>query len=453
MPRGIKRRAKARFTWTTEQRKQLITGFEFFGNGFGREIGHPTRPLDLTLARRAWEELGPELLDEFIQTTPFARPWAWWCFDAPEARGEAGEHEEGEDADAYIGSPAWWARNREGVNPAAFILLPSRGCESFRAYHTRLGLLTDAERELMYFPLSEEEDESIPLTITELRYVQFLSPQLGLFVGKFTTLGGDFNEFAAGRGDSQFLSHSFLSASVTALVNPYSTLGAGVIINPTKRIAITSSLYSAADSSTTTGFDTLGEGWVWSTSIRGQYLLGGLPGGMMVTAQYAFDNSFVDFRGQFVPPDDTVLPRTDDSWNVFWNGWQYLYVEAPTDALINVTDGRTDLQGVGLFARAAIADPDTNPVKLVISGGVAGKGIIPGRDHDTFGIGYSYSDIREAPFITNRVIETSSGRFEAYYALALTPGAELTIDAQWADSIVTGNDPAWLLGVRLRLSF
>lgn len=340
---------------------------------------------------------------------------------------------------------------RMGVLPGALVTARTESRYGESVNHDAGTLLP--VNDVMYFPLTDEEDDGIPITVTELRYVQFLSPQFGLFVGKFTTLGGDSNEFAAGRGDTQFLSHPFLSASVTALVNPYSTLGAGVIINPIEQIAITSSLYSAADSSTTTGFGTLGDGWVSSSSIRGQYRLGTLPGGMMVTAQYAFDNDFVNFRGQFIPPDNGRLPRTQDSWNVFWNAWQYLYVEEPSDRLVNVTDGRTDLQGVGLFARAATADRDTNPVKWVISGGVAGKGVFPSRDNDTFGIGYAYSDIQDAPFVTGRLLESSSARFEAYYTIAVTPAAEITFDAQWADSILAGTDPAWLLGVRVRLSF
>jgi hypothetical protein len=88
MPRGVRRRAKPRDEWTREQRQQLITGFEFFGKGFGRE-GSINRPLNLDLAREAWNELRAELLPEFIASKPFSRPWAWWQFDAPEPRDKA----------------------------------------------------------------------------------------------------------------------------------------------------------------------------------------------------------------------------------------------------------------------------------------------------------------------------------------------------------------------------
>ena len=85
MPRGVRRRVKSKMEWTREQRRQLLTGFEFFGQGFGRE-GSIHRPIDLDLAREAWEELRAELLPEFIASKPFSRPWAWWRFDAPEPR-------------------------------------------------------------------------------------------------------------------------------------------------------------------------------------------------------------------------------------------------------------------------------------------------------------------------------------------------------------------------------
>jgi porin len=307
--------------------------------------------------------------------------------------------------------------------------------------------------DVLYFPLTSDIDEDILATITELRYTQFLSKEVGLFVGKFTVLGGDANEFAGGDGDSQFLSHTFTSASVTALTNPYSTLGGGVLYMPDPNITISSTVYASGDSSTSAGFDTLDDGLLWSTSVKGQYRLGELPGGMMATVQYAFDNNFVDFNGQFVGPSGVSLPLKGDSWNVFWNGWQYLYTKDAAEKPINISDGRPDLRGIGLFARAGTADHDTNPVEWVVSGGIGGRGMLAGRDLDTFGIGYGYTRIQEQRFVTNRVLDSAGSRFEAFYGLAITPAAELTFDLQCADPIVEGNDPAFILGLRLRVRF
>ena len=82
----------------------------------------------------------------------------------------------------------------------------------------------------------------------------------GFFLGKIITLGGDVNEFAGGRGDTQFLSHSFLASSVTALMNPYSAPGAGIFWMPNEEVTVTSSIYTSNDASTSNGFDELDEG-------------------------------------------------------------------------------------------------------------------------------------------------------------------------------------------------
>jgi porin len=307
--------------------------------------------------------------------------------------------------------------------------------------------------DVLFFPLTEEPDDDLPVAITELRYTQFLSKEVGVFLGKFVTLGGDANEFAGGRGDTQFLGHSFLSASVTALVNPYSTLGAGVFWMPTEDLFLSTTLYSAADSSTTSGLGDLDEGWVWSSSVRTRHELDGRPGGMMLTAQYGFDSQFLDFTGSFVGDDGLRLPLTEESWNLFWNGWQYLTVEPGSDERIDVTNGRTDRRGLGLFARAAIADRATNPVPWVVSGGLGGRGTLPGRADDTWGVGYAVSEVRNEPFVTRLPLDSATQRLEAYYDLAFSPSVALTLDAQWADSIYAGVDPATLLGLRLRMRF
>ncbi|MCX5690372.1 MAG: hypothetical protein NTV94_11420, partial [Planctomycetota bacterium] len=61
-----------------------------------------------------------------------------------------------------------------------------------------------------YFPLTSSPDEDIPVTITDLTYIQFLSEKFGVLIGKFDTLDADPNEFASGRGTSQFLNANFI---------------------------------------------------------------------------------------------------------------------------------------------------------------------------------------------------------------------------------------------------
>ncbi|MEY5032852.1 MAG: hypothetical protein RL354_1883, partial [Planctomycetota bacterium] len=341
--------------------------------------------------------------------------------------------------------------DRMGAVPGGLVTIRTESRYGQSANSTAGTLLPVSDT--MYFPLTSPADEDIAATVTELLYTQFLSKQAGLFAGKFTVLGADSNEFAGGRGDTQFLGHAFTSASVTSLFNPYSALGTGAFLMPTPELTISSSLYTSTDSSTTSGFDTLDDGLVWSSAIAWQYRLGELPGGVRATYQQAFDRNFVNFSGRFITRDGIAIPVDGNSWCAFANAWQYIAVEEAHTKPINVGDGRTDLQGVGIFLRAGAADPDTNPIEWIVSGGIAAKGLLPGRDLDTLGVGYAYSSTSDLPIVTSFVVNDTSSRFEAYYDLALTPAAELTLDVQVADSVLVAESTATVLGLRLRVDF
>ena len=98
-----------------------------------------------------------------------------------------------------------------------------------------------------YFPLTSTLDEDVPLTITELNYLQYLSEQLGVFVGKITTMDNA-NEFAGGAGRSQFMNFQFLWSSVFAQVTPYSTLAVGGLWMPWPNVIVTTLLMNTEDS-------------------------------------------------------------------------------------------------------------------------------------------------------------------------------------------------------------
>ncbi len=307
-----------------------------------------------------------------------------------------------------------------------------------------------------FTPLTDELDEDIAFTITDLNYTQFLSPTFGVFVGKFNTLDGDANEFAAGRGVSQFFNSEFVFNSAMALSVPYSTLGVGAVWAPDPNVQLTVTLANLQDSSTTTGFDDFGEGYLVSGEAWWQYRLGALPGGMMLSGLYAGDTDFASLGSRLVfrPGEGLSIPTEDDTWAIAWNGWQYVLTEEEAeDRPLNLLDGAPDLQGIGLFARFGFADRDTNPVEWSLSGGVGGRGAIPGRDRDVFGVGYFYNSIVEGRLLGAAGVDDESEGFEAFYNVSITPAAELTLDAQWTHSPLPGADDAVILGLRLRLRF
>lgn len=307
------------------------------------------------------------------------------------------------------------------------------------------------------FPLTTPLNEVVPITVTDLTYTQFLSEKFGVFVGKFDVLDGDPNEFASGRGTTQFLDANFVFNAVGVLAAPlYSTLGFGVVWKPIEQVTVTSSIFNSKDSSTTSGFQDIGDGTTWSTEAQFQYRIWDLPGGQNLTFVYAFDRSFVDI-GRFVfTPGQGIAPMTqNDTWAVLWSLWQYVWTEQPAEAgaLIDPTNGTQDLEGLGVFARVGFADHSTNPVPWSASVGVGGRGLIPKRDNDTCGIGYFASGIQETRLAGFMGAGDLSQGIEAYYNIAITPAAHLTFDLQWVEPAAPGVEPAVLLGARLDLTF
>lgn len=309
-----------------------------------------------------------------------------------------------------------------------------------------------------FFPMTDELDRDIPFTITTLSYLQMFSENIGITLGKFDTLDGDPNEFAGGRGVSQFMNANFIFNPSAMLLVPYSTLGGGVVLMPTKNIFISSLVFTTADSSTTTGFKNIGDGWTWATEGRFQYRLGDLPGGVNVGFVYGFDNHFAELgtgrlafsrRDGFSIKNDTE----QDTWAAYGTFWQYLINQDPDDKPVDVSDGRPDHRGVGLFARIGIADDDTNPIDFYVGAGVGGRGVIPCRPEDAFGLGYYYTEIKSNRLTSAVGIEDHANGFEAFYNIAITPACHFTLDAQVVESIFESVDTATILGARFNVRF
>jgi porin len=315
--------------------------------------------------------------------------------------------------------------------------------------NTKAGTLLPVNDQ-MFFP--QPPDEDFALRVTEFRYTQFLSKRAGFFIGKFTTLGGDLNEFSGGRGDTQFM--SFNGHSTGALFGPYSTLGTGLFYNPSASLALGTSLVASTDSTTGTGLDTLDDGLIWSTTVGYQHRWGDLPGGMRATFQYAFDQDFFNFSdGPYLTPDGVRLPFERDTWAFVVNGWQYVQVEGEPGATVNLANGRQDLQGLGVWFRGGFADRDTNPVVWGLSVGIGGRGSLPGRDNDTWGLGYAYAEIREVAFVTDRLIESEAKRFESYYDAELTPWLHVSAHLNIAQPLLSEFDTASIISLRVRTAF
>src|SRR5262245_7134651 len=195
-----------------------------------------------------------------------------------------------------------------------------------------------------YFPIAVGGiNEGIPLAITEFTYSVSLSDTLDLTLGKMITVDGDPTEFAGGRGRTQFLNSNFVYNAAGSQTSPYCAAGAAIDWSPAHWIPVSSAVFATTDSSTTTGFDHLNEGWTWWTQVATQYNLDGFPGGMNVGAQYAFGEDFADLGDTLIlTPGGISVGTVRNSWAVYWGCWQYVYLpEAPPEE-IDAGDERAD---------------------------------------------------------------------------------------------------------------
>jgi porin len=291
-------------------------------------------------------------------------------------------------------------------------------------------------------------------TLTALNYTQFLSTKFGVYFGKLDLMDGDPNEFAGGRGDTQFMKYNFIFAAPTAVV-PASTLGAGALFMPNENVTIASQLVSATDSSFDS-FDEAEDDWsdgqIWATALMTQYRLDGLPGGFNATYLRWFNTELTDLD-TIIGPTGALSGTKESSWVLALSAWQYLYTEEASEGPLSAANKIPDLQGWGPFARIGLADKDTNPFKFDVSLGIGGRGILPGRDNDMFGVGYFYSETEDDNVLTAVGIDDSTNGGEVFYNLAITPAARIAFDVQWLKADVPGADNALVLGTRFWLNF
>jgi hypothetical protein len=241
---------------------------------------------------------------------------------------------------------------------------------------------------------------------------------------------------------------------------PYTSLGLGGVWAPSKKHAIAFIGVKSEGDATTSGFDnfngdyTLGGQYQFSPTIGGN-----LPGNYRVVAGFSnediprFD---IDPR-QLIDEVIGVLPVADksDNYAFLLNFDQYLWVkEGRPD------DGRKHLPpvGIGIFGRPGWAPKNRNVIDQFYSFGIGGYGmIIPGRNNDQWGIGWSgtqiSSDLRDTVGFFGVDVDNMEHAFEAFYNIELTPAVHMRANAQAIDSVDESLDTAYILGTRLHVDF
>lgn len=288
--------------------------------------------------------------------------------------------------------------------------------------------------------------ESERVYISNFLFTQALSESFALFAGKLDTLDGDMNAFAHGRGIRQFSNSAFVVNPIGLRTIAYSTLGTGFVFLSEEEPVYTFLVLNAHDTVETDGFSELfAEGVVISQEVRLPTNFFGKLGHQLFSAVWSSRDYAALEQSPLVILPNVPIARQSGSWALTYNFDQYLFVD-PYDSE----------KGWGLFGRAGLADPDTNPIAYFLSLGVGGHSRLRGRDDDTFGIGWYYSGTSEkiAPFVSTVLGTLGDGQGgEVFYNIAVNRRTFVTVDAQAIESARSNVDTALLCGMRLNMVF
>jgi len=309
-----------------------------------------------------------------------------------------------------------------GINPKVGSLLP---------VNTNAALVGSAEDNWGY-------DEGARFVLSEFIFQQVLfEGKLILLAGKL--FGGrafDANVFADNER-TQFMNVALRKNVMIPAFLPYTTMGAGAVVNPTLWLSIMTAVADSDGRAKTTGFETAFHGPT-NTSVIHEWAFKikpfDLPGNQRIGFVWSskdFDrvdppwlfNRTAEMVFRMLGPElalkvvNTIVKFDDAGDNVmlYYNFDQYLYTEAndPT-------------QGIGVFGRFGWARQDVNPVAHFYTIGVSGKGVVPTRDNDTFGVGYFYADLsNQLP-----VFYHSEQGVECYYNIEIAPWLHISPDLQ-----------------------
>lgn len=282
------------------------------------------------------------------------------------------------------------------------------------------------------------------LFISNFLLTQALSENFALFAGKLDTLDGDVNAYAHSRGINQFLNTAFVANPIALRTVPYSTLGAGfVLLSDVGEPIFTFTILNATDTVETDGFSELfNEGAVVTAEVRLPTNLLGMPGHQLFGGSWSSRTyASLDQDPRIVLPNIPIATQTG-SWSLYWNCDQALVGD--------------ETNNWGYFARAGIADDDSNPIAYFLSSGLGGASPLRCRENDSFGIGYFYSGTSQqiSPFIQNVLGQFGDGQgVELFYNARVNPLLSVTPDLQILDPARASLDTALIAGVRANLAF
>jgi len=157
-----------------------------------------------------------------------------------------------------------------------------------------------------------------------------------------------------------------------------------------------------------------------------------------------------------LPATPAPLNQESETWAAVYSFEQFVWQPAG------------DLKrGVGMFFSAGMSDGKANPIKYSYSLGLVGKGVVPGRPRDDFGIGWARTEFSD-DFLPHLRAALDLGldhedAVELYYNAAVTPWLSVSPSLQIISPALNktldanGNfqdlDTTYIAGVRVGIRF
>lgn len=323
-------------------------------------------------------------------------------------------------------------------------------------------------------------------TLMQASFAQFLSPKFGLVAGKLFTLVDESGQFA-GNFRTQFM-NTGLAIPMSFVLVPISAYGGGVVVLPWEGVAFSALVLDPGgtplNNDITEAFDVgvtvlaVGHvavkpfglkgaqkaGFTWSDKERlsldqdpsniARFLLTerfpllGTPGPVLQRILERF------FPQLLVPVQ--AANQENSTWAMFYGFEQYLW-----------HPGGDTTRGIGIFFNFGTSDGEANPIKYSYSMGIGGKGVVPRRPHDTFGVGWARTEFSSdfLPFLRQQLglgLEREDA-IEIFYNASVTSWLNATLDLQIIEPALKKNlnssgrledaDTTVVAGLRLSVRF
>jgi porin len=285
----------------------------------------------------------------------------------------------------------------------------------------------------LLFP--EAEGEHIKISALFGSYL--FSPQFLLNFGRFDMVDLYVKPFTGGEGIDKFMNIAFVAPPTWARTIPPVAEGViGSFLRGTEPLVTVGLIESTEE-----GFFDNGATVLWDVrlpiqplSLPGQYSVGGEFSSITATS---LDQS----KFALLPPLNIPLEEEEGAWTLNFTAHQYLAYDEGTK------------RGWGAFGMFGLTDGNPNFIDVLAHAGFAGNVPIRGRERDTFGLGYYYSNLSDdlqntlEPLIR---IRKEQG-FEIFYSFAPTGWSKLTADLQIVDPFLLGSETRMFFSVRWKV--